>query len=103
MKLIVLAILLSGCASSSGAYAWPSQVVVGNTYDIAIPTHCGLVSFWMDDDWWHFTSSPNIDGWGNPRDRGVVQLVDESHGIYRSSRGDYVPVERGGNEPPPCV
>jgi len=67
---------------------------VGETYDYTLYTHCGIEWTRIDGVWWRATtplSDGNANpppGWGNPYDKGQMEIVGESAAVYRGVEGD---------------
>ena len=74
-------------------------VDVGETYDYALYTHCGIEWTRIDGVWWR--TDPLDDGngnpppgWGNPYDSGELHVVDETTAIYSGGPDVDVTFER---------
>lgn len=69
-------------------------IEVGETYDYTLYTHCGIGGTRIDGVWWRAATPLNNGsgnpppGWGNPFDKGALEIVDESTAIYRGGPGD---------------
>lgn len=69
-------------------------VEVGETYGYTLYTHCGIEWTRIDGVWWMATlplSDGNANpppGWGNPYDKGEMEIVDRSTAIYRGGPRD---------------
>jgi hypothetical protein len=116
-RLIVVVVLLTGCASDRGV-ADPGQdpadvanevpygvgVEVGDTYDYSLYVHCGVEWARIDGVWWR--TDPLNDGyanppagWGNPYTPGTMTLsgpdvasFDGPTGTVEFTRTDIVDV-----------
>lgn len=71
------------------------------TYEYTLYTHCGIEWTRIDGVWWQ-ASAPLNDGnanppsgWGNPYDKGEMEVVDAATAIYRGGPSD-VEFERTG-------
>jgi hypothetical protein len=74
-------------------------VDVGQSYDYALYTHCGIEWARIDGVWWR--TEPLDDGngnpprgWGNPYDSGQLHIVDETTAIYSGGPDGNITFER---------
>ncbi len=67
---------------------------VDETYEYTLYTHCGIEWTRIDGVWWRATmplSDGNANpppGWGNPYDKGEMEIADRSTSIYRGGPED---------------
>jgi hypothetical protein len=81
-------------------------VVVGETYDYVLYTHCGVQWARVDGVWWESellddgNANPPED-WGNPYDKGQLTVIDGTTAEYTGGPGATVRFERTGATEPP--
>lgn len=76
-----------------------SGIVVGDTYDYLLFTHCGVEWTRIDGAWWRATPLGDAagnppSGWGNPYDAGQLHVVDDTSAVYSGGPGVDVEFKR---------
>lgn len=103
---LTILLMAAACGGGDGVVDGPAQtdidgeapygvgVEVGETYDYTLYTHCGIEWTPIDGVWWQ-ASAPLNDGsgnppsgWGNPYDKGEMDIVDAARAIYRGGPSD---------------
>ncbi|MBI4310823.1 MAG: hypothetical protein HY681_03485 [Chloroflexi bacterium] len=99
---LFIGILLAGCGIDVvGSECSPQVkeapcavgVKAGKAYPYTLYTHCGILWAYFDERWWE--ASPHLgdgsgnppSGWGNPFDRGTMEMVGEGGARFISGMG----------------
>jgi hypothetical protein len=102
------------CSEREGEPPCGTGVEIGQPYPYTLYTHCGIRSAYFDGRRWiaePILSKDNVNppaGWGNPFDRGSMELVAEDLARFTSTSGlaaEFRPLLPEGSDYPwrPCL
>ena len=103
----------TSCTGREEAPPCGPRVEIGNPYPYALYTHCGIRSAYFDGRRWIADPVLSVDnvnpppGWGNPSDKGSMELVAEDLARFTNKDGlvaEFRPLPEGSEYPwGPCL